>query len=69
MLFVRAAKSVLGDHSPSVVQKFHLIEILLNGADISKMPIGFAAAEDLEFAVNEENCAAIGLEVPADLMG
>lgn len=45
------------------------VEILLNGADISTMPIGFAAAEDLEFAVNEENCAAIGLEIPADLMG
>lgn len=45
------------------------VEILLNGADISTMPIGFAAAEDLEFAVNEENCAAIGIEIPADLMG
>ena len=45
------------------------VEILLNGADISTMPIGFAAAEDLEFAVNEENCAAIGVEIPADLLG
>ena len=45
------------------------VEILLNGADISTMPIGFAAAEDLEFAVNEENCAAIGIEIPADLQG
>ena len=45
------------------------VEILLNGKDISTMPIGFAAAEDLEFAVNEENCAAIGIEIPADLMG
>lgn len=43
------------------------VEILLHGADISTMPIGFAAEEDLEFAVNEENCAAIGVEIPADL--
>lgn len=45
------------------------IEILVNGADISTMPVQFAAAEDLEFAVNEENCAAIGLEIPEDLLG
>lgn len=45
------------------------VDILVNGKDIATIPIGFAAAEDLEFAVNEENCAAIGLEIPADLKG
>ena len=45
------------------------VEILVNGKDIATIPIGFAAAEDLEFAVNEENCKAIGLEIPADLQG
>lgn len=45
------------------------VEVLLNGKDISTVPVGFAAAEDLEFAVNEENCKAIGLELPEDLLG
>ncbi len=45
------------------------IEVLVDGKDIGTIPIGFAAAEDLEFAVNEENCAAIGLEIPAELQG
>lgn len=45
------------------------VEVLLNGKDISTIPVGFAAAADLEFAVNEENCKAIGLELPEDLLG
>lgn len=43
------------------------VEILVNGKDVATVPVGFAAVEDLEFAINEENCAAIGLEIPADL--
>ena len=45
------------------------IEILVDGKDIATVPVGFAAAEDLEFAVNEANCEAIGLEIPEDLQG
>lgn len=45
------------------------VEVLINGKDISTIPVGFAAAEDLEFAVNEENCKAIGIELPDDLKG
>lgn len=45
------------------------VEILVNGKDVSTVPVGFAAAEDLEFAVNEANCEAIGLEIPEDLLG
>ncbi len=45
------------------------VDVLVNGKDIATIPIGFAAVEDLEFAVNEENCKAIGLEIPADLQG
>ncbi len=43
------------------------VEILVNGKDVATVPVGFAAVEDLEFAINEENCAAIGLEIPAEL--
>lgn len=45
------------------------VEILVDGKDVSTLPVGFASAEDLEFAVNEENCAIIGLEIPSDLKG
>lgn len=43
------------------------VEILLNGKDVASVPVGFAAVEDLEFSINTENCAAIGLEIPEDL--
>lgn len=43
------------------------VEILVNGKNIAEVPVGFAAVEDLEFAINTENCAAIGLEIPAEL--
>ncbi len=45
------------------------VDILVNGKDVSIVPVGFAATADLEFAVNEENCKAIGLEIPNDLLG
>lgn len=38
----------------------------LNGADVAKMPI--EAQKDFEFAVNKQNCDAIGLAIPEDLV-
>ncbi len=43
------------------------VEILQNGTDIATIPVGFASADDLELTINEENAAAIGLEIPASL--
>ncbi|NCC06800.1 MAG: ABC transporter substrate-binding protein [Clostridia bacterium] len=43
------------------------VDILQNGADVAATPVGFAAADDLELTINEENAAAIGLEIPASL--
>ena len=42
-------------------------EIMVNGADPAKTPIGFMTAEDMELVINEENVAAIGLTIPEDL--
>ncbi len=42
-------------------------EIMVNGADPAKTPIGFMTAEDMELVINEENAAAIGLTIPEDL--
>ena len=42
-------------------------EILVNGADPATTPIGFMTADDMEFVINEENVAAIGLTIPEDL--
>ncbi len=42
-------------------------EIMVNGADPAKTPIGFMTAEDMELFINEENLAAIGLTIPEDL--
>ena len=42
-------------------------EIMVNGADPATTPIGFMTAEDMELILNEDNIAAIGLEVPEDL--
>lgn len=43
------------------------VEILQMGISPAEIPVGFASGDDLKLAVNEENCAAIGLELPADL--
>lgn len=43
------------------------VQILIDGKDIATVPVGFSAVEDLEFAINEENCKNIGLEIPGDL--
>ena len=43
--------------------------ILVDGKDVGTVPVGFASVEDLEFAVNEANCEAIGLTLPEDLKG
>ncbi len=40
------------------------IDILVNGADVTKMPIAYSPAEDLAITVNEENAATIGIEIP-----
>lgn len=45
------------------------VEILVDGKDVGAVPVGFASVEDLEFAVNEANCEAIGLTLPEDLKG
>ena len=42
------------------------IELLKNGADVSKMPI--QAQTEFEYAFNLENAAAIGLEIPQELL-
>ena len=39
------------------------VEILANGADISTMPIGYLPAEKCALTVNEENAAALGIDV------
>lgn len=43
------------------------IEILTNGGDISKMPIGYSTEEELNLYINEEVAAEIGLTIPSDL--
>lgn len=43
------------------------IDILVNGKNVAEMPIGYSPKESLSVTVNEENAAAIGVEVPADL--
>ena len=43
--------------------------VLVDGKDVGTVPVGFASVEDLEFAVNEANCEAIGLTLPEDLKG
>lgn len=43
------------------------VDILVNGTDVGTIPVGFASAEELEFTVNEDNCAAIGLVIPDSL--
>jgi len=42
-------------------------EIMVNGADPATTPIGFMTADDMELVINEENVAAIGLNIPEDL--
>ena len=42
-------------------------EIMVNGADPATTPIGFMTAEDMELVINEENVAALGLNIPEDL--
>ncbi len=41
------------------------VEILLNGADISKMPV--TGASNFEYYINKTVADALGIEVPADL--
>ena len=41
--------------------------IMVEGADPATTPIGFMSADDMELIINEENAAAIGLEIPEDL--
>lgn len=43
------------------------VDILVNGKNISTIPVGFASANELKFAVNEANCKAIGLTIPDEL--
>ena len=43
------------------------IDILLNGADITTMPVGYSPVEDLELTINEEVAKEIGIEIPKDL--
>jgi len=41
--------------------------IMVEGADPATTPIGFMTADDMELVINQENVAAIGLELPADM--
>ena len=43
------------------------IDILLNGADISTMPIGYTPTEKLFIAVNEDTASEIDIEIPQDI--
>lgn len=42
-------------------------EVLINGADTATMPIQYLPAEELDFTVNEEILAQLGIELPAEL--
>ena len=42
-------------------------EVLANGADTATMPIQYLPAEELDFTVNEDILAQLGIELPADL--
>lgn len=39
------------------------IDILVNGADISQMPIGYLSADRCELKVNQETADALGIDV------
>lgn len=39
------------------------VDILTNGADISKMPIGYLSAEECALKTNEETAAALGVDL------
>ena len=43
------------------------IEILVNGADVSTMPIQYYDEESLSLTINEETLNQLGIELPADL--
>ncbi|MDO5602289.1 MAG: ABC transporter substrate-binding protein [Oscillospiraceae bacterium] len=43
------------------------IDILLNGAAVADMPIGYSAEADLTLAINQETADAIGVVIPDDL--
>lgn len=43
------------------------IDILLNGASVADMPIGYSAEADLTLAINQETADAIGITIPEDL--
>ncbi len=43
-------------------------EVLVNGADVSTMPIGYSTEDELKLVINEEYAAAIELEIPEDLL-
>ena len=39
------------------------VDILVNGADISKMPIGYLSAEECTLATNEETAETLGVDL------
>lgn len=41
------------------------VDILVNGADVSKMPIGYLSAEKCTLKTNEETAAALGVDLSA----
>ena len=43
-------------------------DILLNGADIATIPIGYLAAEDCSLSVNTTAAKDLGIEIPEDLL-
>ena len=43
-------------------------DILLNGADISQMPIGYQSAEDCELTVNTTAAKDLGIEIPEEIL-
>ena len=42
-------------------------DVLVNGADTATMAIGYLPAEELDFTVNEDILAQLGIELPAEL--
>ncbi len=44
------------------------LSILLEGADITTMPIGYLAAEDCVLTVNTTAAAELGIEIPEDIL-
>lgn len=44
------------------------VQVLVDGVDVGTIAIGYSSEKDLAVSVNEDTAAAIGVEIPADLL-